>query len=221
MVLGLNRVGLALSGSLLLLIACSSDENGVLTPDGAVVGLDGAGTGGSANDGSVVEEAGGGTSTDSSSDASTTTDAATDGAASDVAIDGALCNMLVNSATVVTPTAGAGAVPALTGGAITPGTYVETKIEVFGGDGGLPPPEQSTIALAAATLDEVVKVATLETRYHSTYAVAVSTITIITTCDSTFKFTGMYSAAYQASPTSFVYSFDSNGGKVVKTYTKM
>jgi len=204
-----------------LLLACSSDENGVLTPDGAIVGLDAAGTGGSANDGSVVEEAGGGTSTDSSSDASTTTDATADGAASDVATDGAVCNMLVNSATVVTPTVGAGAVPALTGGAITPGTYVETKIEVFGADGGLPPPEQSTIALGAATLDEVVKAGTVETRFHSTYTATVSTITVVTTCDSTFRFTGMYSAAYQATATTFIYSFDLNGVKVVKTYTKM
>ena len=106
---------------------------------------------------------------------------------SDVAVDGAVCNMLVNSAAVVTPTIGVGAAPALTGGAITPGTYVETKAEDFGGDGGLPPPEQSTFALAAATLDEVVKVGTVETRFHSTYTVAVSTITIVTTCDSTFK----------------------------------
>ena len=141
MVLGLNRLGLALTGSLLL-FACSSDENGVLTPDGAIEGLDAAGTGGSANDGSVVEEAGGGTSTDSSDAASTTTDAA-DGAVSDVAVDGAVCNMLVNSAAVVTPTIGVGAAPALTGGAITPGTYVETKAEVFGGDGGLPPPSRA------------------------------------------------------------------------------
>jgi len=219
MVVGWNRVGLVLIGSLLLW-ACSSDENGVLTPDGSVEPLDALGTGGSATDGSVAE-VGGGTSSDAA-DAPATTDAPTDAAAaSDVVPDGALCNMLVNSATVVTPTLGAGAAPALTGGTITPGTYVETKAEVFGGDGGVPPPEQSTIALAAGTLDEVVKVGTVETRYHSTYTVMMSTISIVTTCDSTFKFTGMYSAAYQASPTTFIYSFDSNGGKEVKTYTKM
>ena len=63
MVRGLNRVGLCAYWKLLLL-ACSSDESGVLTPDGAVEPLDALGTGGSAIDGSVVEEAGGGPSTD-------------------------------------------------------------------------------------------------------------------------------------------------------------
>ena len=197
-------------------------RTGCSLPTAASRRLDAAGTGGSANDGSVVEEAGGGYVDRCASDADVDNGRRiSDGAASDVATDGALCNMLVNSATVVTPTVGVGAAPALTGGTITPGTYVETKVEVFGGDGGLPPPEQSTIALAAATLDEVVKVGTVETRFHSTYTVAMSTITIVTTCDSTFRFTGMYSAAYQATATTFIYSFDLNGGKVVKTYTKM
>ena len=67
----------------------------------------------------------------------------------------------------------------------------------------------------------MVKVGTVETRFHSTYTVAVSTITIVTTCDSTLRFTGMYSAAYQATATTFIYAFDLAGVKVVKTYTKM
>jgi len=219
MVVGLNRVSLVLTGSLLL-FACSSDENGVLNPDGSITPLDAAGTGGSATTDGSVEEVG---ATDGPTTDAPATDAVTDTvtAVSDVLADGMLCNALVNSATVVTPTVGVGAAPALTGGTITPGTYVETKVELFGADGGVPPPEQSTIALAAATFDEVVKVGTAETRLHSTYTVMMTTITIVTTCDSTFKFTGMYSAAYQASPTTFIYSFDSNGGKQVKTYTKM
>jgi hypothetical protein len=214
-----NRVGLALGGGLLL-VACSSDENGVLTADGSIVEVGAAGSAGGVADGSVPTEVGSGGTT--STDAPATTEAALDAAAlSDVSSDGgATCNAVVNSATVVTPTVGVGAAPVLTGGAITDGTYLETKIEQFGGDGGLPPAEQSTIVIAAGTLSEVVKVGTAETRYFSTYTVMMSTISIVTTCDSTFKFTGAYSASYQATPTTFVYAFDSNGGKQVKTYTK-
>jgi hypothetical protein len=211
MAAGRRRLG-AVLGVALVVAACSSDESGVLTADGSIVEVGAAGSAGAPAEGGAVE-GGGGTGTDAA--------AVTDAVALDVTSDvGAMCNTVVNSATVVTATLGAGAVPALTGGTIADGTYTETKIEQFGGDGGLPPAEQSTIVISAGTLHEVVKIGTVEARYFSTYTVMMSTITIVTTCDSTFKFTGGYSAAYQASPTTFIYAFDSNGGKQVKTYTK-
>jgi hypothetical protein len=211
-------------GATLLVVACSSDENGVLTADGSVIDVTSAGgsagSAGSAgtteSDGSVAESGGGG----SSSDAATTSDAPKDVSAFDVNAEAGICNALVNSAMVVTPTIGVGTAPVLAGGTIADGIYEETKIEQFGGDGGVPPAEQSTINISAGTLTEVVKVGTVETRFFSTYTVMMMTITITTTCDSTFKFTGSFMAAYQAGPTTFMYSFANNGGTLVKTYTK-
>jgi hypothetical protein len=219
----LNRFGLAM-GAALTLLACSSDENGVITPDGAIEELGAAGSGGSA----VIDSS---VTLDGAEEATTSTDGApTDAADASLAADagdagdaGAMCNTVTNQATVVTPTLGTGAAPTLTGGTVTDGTYVETMLQQFGGDGGLPPPEQSTIVLSAGTFAEVVKVGTTETRLFSTFTVtdaSVGALHIITTCDSTMKFTGAFNVAYQASPTTFVYSFDNNGGTLVKTYTK-
>jgi hypothetical protein len=219
MAVGWKRIGVVLGATTLVVAACSSDENGVLLSDGGIADVSAAGSAGSAGseiDGSVAESGGGGAATDGA-----TTDALLDVAAFDVNPEAGICNNLVNTAMVVTPTLGTGNPPALTGGTITPGTYVETMIQQFGGDGGVPLPEQSTIQLSAGTLTEVVKIGNIETRFFSTYTVMMMTINITTTCDSSFKFTGMFSAAYQASATQFIYEVDNNGGKLVKTYTKM
>jgi hypothetical protein len=222
MAVGWKKLGSVL-GATLVVVACSSDENGVLTADGSIIDVSAAGSAGTAgsagseSDASAATESGGG---GSSSDAATTSDAPKDVSAFDVNAEAGICNALVNSAMVVTPTLGAGMAAALTGGTIVDGIYEETKIEQFGGDGGLPPAEQSTINISAGTLTEVVKVGAVETRFFSTYSVMMMTITIVTTCDSTFKFTGSFMAAYQASPTTFIYSFANNGGTLVKTYTK-
>ena len=211
-----------------LVIACGDDDS---TPppvvvDGSADVVTSTSSTGTGQDARTTNETGQGGSqrTDAAADVATPIDTAVPTEAAvvpDARVDaGANCNVLVNVATPVTPTAGVGAAPVLTGGAITPGIYAETKIEQFGGDAGVLAAEQSTLEITASTINEVVKVGTAETRFTSSYSTTAATIAIDTTCDSTMKFTGKYSSNYQASPTIFVYAFDNAGGTLVKTYTK-
>src|SRR5262245_6764406 len=114
MAVGWNRIGPML-GAALLVAACSSDENGVLTADGSIVEVGAAGSAGSEADGAIAESGAGG-----ASEAATGAEAS-DAATSDVSADGGLCNNIVQAGMLVTPTVSdAASPPVLTGGTITP-----------------------------------------------------------------------------------------------------
>ncbi len=127
----------------------------------------------------------------------------------------AACTPIANVGTAVSKTSVAGPPPAMTGGAIVPGTYALTKFELYAGGTGTST-HKETMEFGASTLSNVVSNdGGADKAGFFTYATAGATITLSATCGKM----GSQPLKYTATATQFVMVAPSNPNQV-QTYTK-
>ncbi len=105
------------------------------------------------------------------------------------------CNELESVAALVTETANAGAPPAMTGGAITAGTYELTAVTIYNTDTPGPSSYRETLVFTATDLDSInVTNEGLPTRGSATYTTSAEDLILAFDCPQEFDLTQTYSS---------------------------
>jgi hypothetical protein len=109
------------------------------------------------------------------------------------------CNELSQKGSLIAPVAWTDPLPAFTGGTISEGTYVLTKLAIT--DGASSSARAETVAFSGTTFEARVDVGAVTARVRGNFSASASTLTTTTTCP---KAGDVDSGQYTATPTTLV-----------------